>query len=82
VLVNLEDPGLVAHARSVPTDLPATASKISGLAMVGRLKTLAVRLRAAGVEVVDVPADRLAMGMIEAYFRHKARAGSGRRSAG
>ena len=82
MLVNLEDPGLIAHARSVPTDLPGAASKISALAMVGRLRALHVRLRAVGVEVVDVPADRLAMGMIESYFRHKARGGPGGRAAG
>lgn len=73
VLVNLSDPGLVGIAKSIPDDLAGAAAKTSALTMLGRLKGLATTLRGRGVEVVEVPADRLAMGMIEAYFRHKQR---------
>lgn len=76
VLVNLEDPGLVAHARGTPETAEQAAAKVAALAMQDRLDSLATRLRGRGVEVIDLPADRLAIGMIEAYFRHKARRAS------
>jgi uncharacterized protein (DUF58 family) len=73
VLVNLSDPGLVATARCIPETVAEAAAKTSALTMLARLKGLATTLRGRGVEVVEVPADRLAMGLIEAYFRHKQR---------
>ena len=76
VLVNLEDPGLVSHARGTPETPEQAAAKVAALAMQDRLDGLAARLRGQGVEVVGLPADRLALGMIEAYFRHKARRAS------
>lgn len=76
VLVNLEDPGLVAHARGEPETPEGAAAKVAAMAMQDRLDGMAARLRGRGVEVVGLPADRLALGMIEAYFRHKARRAS------
>ena len=76
VLVNLEDPGLIAHARSRPDSPEGAAAKIAAMAMQDRLDALATRLRGRGVEVLTSPADRLALGLVEAYFRHKSRRAS------
>ena len=67
VLVNLEDPGLVAHARSRPDSPEGAAAKVAAMAMQDRLDALATRLRGRGVEVLTSPADRLALGLVEAY---------------
>lgn len=76
VLVNLEDPGLLAHVRSKPGSPETAAAKVSAMAMQDRLDGLAARLRQRGVEVMGAPSDRLALGLIEAYFAHKARRAS------
>lgn len=73
VLVNLEDPGLWAHARGVPEDLVGAYAKVSAMRLVHDNQALAGRLRAQGVEVVSSPADGLALAVLQRYLDLKAR---------
>lgn len=73
LVLNLEDPALVTHARANPSNTAEAASKISALAMVSQLAGLTSRMRGSGVDVLDLPADRLAIGLVQKYLDHKAR---------
>ncbi|MCU0224383.1 MAG: DUF58 domain-containing protein [Acidobacteria bacterium] len=73
LLVNLEDPGLIAHASAVPEDLTAAYAKVSALSLTAGNRALAARLAGAGVQVLTTPADRLAFGVVQKYLDLKAR---------
>lgn len=73
VLVNLEDPGLWAHARGVPRDLTGAYAKVSALRLAHDDEALAGRLRSQGVEVVSSPADGLGLAVLQRYLDLKAR---------
>jgi len=73
LLVNLEDPGLVGHARSIPEDLEGAYAKVSAMSMARADRALGARLRGAGVDVLPVSADRIAVGMIQKYLDLKSR---------
>lgn len=73
LLVNLEDPGLVAHARSIPTDVAGAFAKTSAMHLVHANQALATRLRARGIDVVSAPADQLALRVLQRYLDLKAR---------
>ena len=73
LLVNLEDPGLVGHALSTPSDLEGAYAKVSAMGMARADRILGARLRGAGVDVLPVSADRIAVGMIQKYLDLKSR---------
>lgn len=75
LLVNLEDPGLMAHARSIPEEPLEAYAKTSAMAMLARISGLTRALREQGVDVVSMPASELAIGMIDRYLAFKARRG-------
>ncbi len=81
LLVNLEDPGLVAHARSIPDDSEAAYAKASAMAIMARIDALTRQLRASGVDVLSMPASQMAIGMINRYLAFKARGQPPRRLA-
>lgn len=73
LLVNLEDPGMIRHARSTPDDVEGAYAKVSAMSMARADRALTARLRGAGVEALSVSADRIAVGMIQKYLDLKAR---------
>jgi len=73
LLVNLEDPGLVHHARSVPTTVEEAYAKTSALHLEHANLALTARLRGRGVDVVSAPADQLALRVLQRYLDLKAR---------
>jgi uncharacterized protein (DUF58 family) len=68
VLVNVEDPGLVALARAMPESVVDAYAKISAMAVEARNEELHVRLRASGVEVVSTPAEGLLTGVLQTWL--------------
>jgi len=73
LLVNLEDPGLVNHAHSIPHTLLDAYAKVSAMSLVAANQRLTKRLRGRGIAVIATPASRLAIGMIQSYLDHKSR---------
>ena len=68
LLVNLEDPGLLALARVAPADPEEAFAKVAAMGLVEQNRGLAVKLRGSGVRVVSRPASGLALGMLGAYL--------------
>jgi uncharacterized protein (DUF58 family) len=81
LLVNLQDPGLVDHARSEPTDAVGAFAKASALSLLATNDELVTRLRTQGVDVLSLPASHLAVGIIRRYLDFKERRGAGARVA-
>ncbi|MFZ5476610.1 MAG: DUF58 domain-containing protein [Myxococcota bacterium] len=73
VLVNLDDPGVAALARAIPTDVAGAYAKVSALAVDEANEGLYARLRQKKVEVVPAPADRLTVGVLQAFLDLKSR---------
>lgn len=72
VLVNLEDPGLVQLARSVPDDVVGAYAKLAAMGVEARNEALGAELRAAGIDVVSTPAEGLLTGVLQAWLDQKA----------
>lgn len=68
ILLNLEDPELVALARGRPETEDDVFAKVAALEILLGNRRLGKRLRHAGVRVVNTPADRLALEALEAYL--------------
>lgn len=68
MLVNLEDPELVALAREAPADAPQAFAQVAALEIALANRRLAKTLRHAGVRVVATPADRLALETLDTYL--------------
>lgn len=68
LLVNLEDPELVALATEAPDDAPHAFAQVAALEIALANRRLATTLRRAGVRVVATPADRLALATLETYL--------------
>ena len=68
ILINLQDPELVALAEGVPDTAPRAFAKTAALEILQANRALGVRLRHAGVRVVSTAADRLALETLEAYL--------------
>ncbi len=79
LLVNLADPAVAASARARPGDgaagVEAAFAKVTAMGIEEETRALEVRLRAAGVASVTVPADRLTLGMLRGWMELKARRG-------
>ncbi|MGV8039318.1 MAG: hypothetical protein AB2L07_04340 [Thermoanaerobaculaceae bacterium] len=71
-------PELQALAFGPPEGVPGAFAKAAALGIVAENRRLARRLRRQGVRVVSVPADRLALGAIDAYLATLAGRGAGR----
>ncbi len=72
-LVHLEDPGLAAEVRGSPDTLAGAHAKVAALGMAERLDALVRGMRARGVRTIACPADRLALGAIDAWLDARAR---------
>lgn len=72
VLASVQDPVVVALARSVPDDAAATYAKAAAVAALEERRRLTVRLRRMGITVVDAPPGRLAPALADAYLKVKA----------
>ncbi len=68
ILINLQDPELVALAEEVPHTAPRTFAKAAALEILLANRALGVRLRHSGIRVVSTAADRLALETLEAYL--------------
>ncbi len=68
ILINLQDPELVALAEGVPDTAPRAFAKTAALEILQANRALGVSLRHAGVRVVSTAADRLALETLEAYL--------------
>lgn len=68
MLVNLEDPELVALAKEAPADAPQAFAQVAALEIALANRRLAKTLRHAGVRVVATPADRLALETLDTYL--------------
>jgi uncharacterized protein (DUF58 family) len=68
LLVNLEDPELLSLAASAPDAAPAAFAKTSALRILAENRFLSRRLRRAGIRVVNVGADRLALATVDGYL--------------
>ncbi len=73
VLINLEDPGLVELAASVPVTGPAAYAKLAALDIEARNEALHATLRRDGIEVLSTPAEGLMTGAVQTYLDLKAR---------
>jgi uncharacterized protein (DUF58 family) len=73
LLVDLQDPSLHRIARSVPADAPSAYAKVSAMGLVHANGGLARTLRAHGVDVLSVPASKLAVSLLQHYLDVKAR---------
>lgn len=71
LLVNLEDPGLIEHAETIPRDVLGAYAKTSALRLAAENLALGARLKARGIDVLNTPASRLAIGVIQRYLEHK-----------
>lgn len=72
LLVNLEDPGLLAHARSIPDDVEGAFAKTSALGLAHANHALTTRLRSRGIDVVSAPASHLPLAVLQRYLDLKA----------
>lgn len=68
ILINLQDPELVALSIVQPRSAEEAFAKISALDILLANRRLGTRLRHAGIRVVNTPADRLALEALEAYL--------------
>ena len=68
VLINLQDPELVALAVGEPRTAAGAFAKVSALEILLANRRLGTRLRHAGVRVVNTSADRLALEALEVYL--------------
>lgn len=68
ILLNLEDPELIALAYGAPQKPEAAFAKVAALEILQSNRRLATQLRHAGIRVVNCPADRLALEALEAYL--------------
>ena len=73
LLVDLQDPSLHEIARSVPADAAEAYAKVSAMGLVHANRGLARTLRAHGVDVLSVPASKLAVSLLQHYLDVKAR---------
>ena len=73
LLVDLQDPSLHEIARSVPNDPAGAYAKVSAMGLVHANRALARALRAHGVDVLSVPASKLAVSLLQHYLDVKAR---------
>ena len=72
VLASVQDPAVLAMARSVPADPAAAYAKAAAIASLEERRRLTARLRGMGVTVVDAPPGGLAPQLADAYLRVKA----------
>ena len=72
VLASVQDPAVVALARSLPDDPAGAYGKAAAIAALEERRRLTARLRGMGVTVVDAPPGRLAPELADAYLRVKA----------
>jgi len=68
ILINLEDPELVTLAHAAPATAADAFAKVSALDILLANRSLASRLRHAGIRVMTTAADRLALETLEAYL--------------
>ncbi|MCP3956849.1 MAG: DUF58 domain-containing protein [bacterium] len=68
ILINLQDPELVALALGEPDSAEDAFAKVSALDILLANRRLGARLRHAGIRVVNTSADRLALETLEAYL--------------
>jgi uncharacterized protein (DUF58 family) len=73
LLVDLQDPSLHEIARCVPLDAAEAYAKVSAMGLVHANRELARRLRAHGVDVLSVPASKLAVSLLQHYLDVKER---------
>lgn len=84
ILINLQDPELVALAENAPGSAEDAFAQSAALEILLKGRRLGTRLRHAGVRVVSTSADRLALEALEAYLAmfggvgRRARSGVGR----
>jgi uncharacterized protein (DUF58 family) len=72
VLASVQDPAVVALARSSPDDPAASYAKAAAVAALEERRRLTSRLRGMGITVVDERPGRLAPALADAYLRVKA----------
>ena len=72
VVASVQDPAIVAMARSSPDDPAGAYAKAAAIAALEERRRLTARLRGMGVTVVDAPPGRLAPELADAYLRVKA----------
>ncbi len=68
ILINLQDPELVALGTGLPETAEDVFAKVSALDILLANRRLGARLRHAGIRVVNTSADRLALEALEAYL--------------
>ncbi len=68
ILINLQDPELIGLAFGEPATPTDVFAKVAALEILLANRRLGVRLRRAGVRVVNTSADRLALQALEAYL--------------
>lgn len=68
ILINLQDPELVALATAEPATAEDAFAKVAALEILLANRRLGARLRHAGIRVVNTSADRLALEALEAYL--------------
>ncbi len=73
VLVDLEDPGLLALARSIPEAPLGAFAKVSAMSLQESNRHLSARLQAHGVQHLPVSADELTVGLVQRYLDLKRR---------
>lgn len=72
VVASVQDPAVVAMARSTPDEPSEAYAKAAAIASLEERRRLTARLRGMGVTVVDAPPGRLAPDLADAYLRVKA----------
>ena len=72
VIASVQDPAVVALARSLPDDPAGAYAKAAAIAALEERRRLTARLRGMGVTVVDAPPGRLAQELADAYLKVKA----------
>jgi uncharacterized protein (DUF58 family) len=73
LLVDLQDPSLHELARSMPNDAAGAYAKVAAMGLVQGNRALARSLRAHGVDVLSVPASKLAVSLLQHYLDVKSR---------
>ena len=72
VVASVQDPAVVAMARSLPDDPAGAYAKAAAIASLEERRRLTARLRGMGVTVVDATPGKLAPELADAYLRVKA----------
>lgn len=72
VVASVQDPAVLAMARSSPDDPAGAYAKAAAIASLEERRRLTARLRGMGVTVVDAPPGKLAPELADAYLRVKA----------